>query len=141
MSYQMLDYTIPCFILIDDNLGDLHLLEVALKQLFPEAIIHSYESGEAFIEAWEDGNLRALNIYSFFIDYNMPSMSGRDVLKYLNENTSLSCPKYIFSGALLPVLKVEMLELGAADFLEKPFDFDALIALVEMLFKHDLPAA
>ena len=57
------------------------------------------------------------------------------------KHAKLSCPVYLFSGALLPALKKEMLEMGATDFLEKPIDFDALIELVSGLFAQQLPAA
>lgn len=141
MSLHLSDYSMPCFILVDDNLGDLHLMQEALKRVFAHSKVHAFESGEAFRDNWEGLNTESQEIRACFIDYNMPGMSGRDVLKYLKAHTDLACPVYVFSGALLPCLKKEMLELGATDFLEKPIDFDALVELVSSLFLQQLPAA
>ena len=141
MSLHQADYSKPCFILIDDNLGDLHLMEVALKRVFPHVKVHAFESGEAFQEAWQGIEEESQEIRACFVDYRMPGMSGKDVLMFLRTDTELSCPVYVFSGALLPALKKEMLEIGATDFLEKPIDFDALIELVSGLFTQQLPAA
>ncbi|MDW3649683.1 MAG: response regulator [Bacteroidia bacterium] len=141
MSFQKPECSPSCFVLIDDNLGDLHLMEVALKQLFKDSKVLAFESGEAFHEYWESANTGSPPIKSFFIDYNMSGMSGKDVLNYLKSQTEILCPIYIFSGALLASMKEDMLALGATDFLEKPLDFDSLVSLLADLFDPKISIA
>ncbi|GAA1605734.1 response regulator transcription factor [Actinoplanes couchii] len=74
------------------------------------------------------------------LDRDLPGMHGDDI-----------CAALVASGALTRVLmltasasveeKVEGLELGADDYLPKPFDFKELVARVQALGRRATPAA
>jgi two-component system response regulator FixJ len=62
-------------------------------------------------------------------DVRMPQISGMDLLKRLRE-LAISLPVIVITGHGDVPLAVEAMKLGAVDFLEKPFDDDALLAAV-----------
>ena len=62
-------------------------------------------------------------------DVRMPQMSGLDLLKRLRESRH-ACPVVVITGHGDVPMAVEAMKLGAADFIEKPFNDEALIAAV-----------
>ena len=65
------------------------------------------------------------------LDLGMPGMNGFDVLERLNMLTSLVRPKVLVMSAGREVAEVKRaLDLGADDYLAKPFDPQELIARV-----------
>jgi two-component system response regulator FixJ len=59
----------------------------------------------------------------------MPEMTGIDLLRRLKE-LKVSVPVIVMTGHGDVPLAVEAMKLGAVDFLEKPFDDEALLASV-----------
>ncbi len=65
-------------------------------------------------------------------DINMPGMDGRGVLRTLREDIELSATQFVLmTGNPLAVSPRKGMELGADDFLVKPFTVEKLVACVE----------
>jgi len=65
----------------------------------------------------------------------MPGMSGIDLLRRLRE-LKIEVPVIVITGHGDVPLAVEAMKAGAADFLEKPFDDEVLLASVRSALKR-----
>lgn len=68
-------------------------------------------------------------------DVRMPDMSGLDLLRHLR-SASFSLPVIVVTGHGDIQLAVEAMKAGAADFLEKPFDDERVLAAVRTALEH-----
>jgi two-component system response regulator FixJ len=71
-------------------------------------------------------------------DVRMPEIDGIELLKRLKSGGSL-LPVVIMTGHGDVPLAVEAMKLGAVDFLEKPFEDDRLIGMIEVALKRAEP--
>jgi len=65
----------------------------------------------------------------------MPDISGLDLLRRLKE-LNVSLPVIVITGHGDVPLAVEAMKSGALDFLEKPFDDEALLNSVDVALRH-----
>jgi two-component system response regulator FixJ len=84
----------------------------------------SYESAGAYLNDPQRGAAGCI-----ITDVRMPGMSGIDLLRKLKSD-GVSLPVIVMTGHGDVPLAVEAMKLGAFDFIEKPFDDDALLASV-----------
>lgn len=73
-------------------------------------------------------------------DVRMPGIDGIELLKRMKAQHS-PFPILIMTGHGDVPLAVEAMKLGAVDFLEKPFEDDRLIAMIETAVRQAEPAA
>jgi two-component system response regulator FixJ len=88
--------------------------------------VRTYESATAFLERLAGGGEGCV-----VTDVRMPGMSGVDLLRQLKSRGS-SMPVIVITGHGDIQLAVEAMKIGAADFLEKPFDDEVLLASVRL---------
>ena len=86
--------------------------------------VETFESAEAFLAA------KPAAAGCLLVDVRMPGMSGLDLQRELKRRGSALAVVVITGHGDVP-LAVAALKAGAVDFLEKPFDRDALLAAVE----------
>lgn len=67
-------------------------------------------------------------------DLMLPGMAGEDVVRLVR--TSVDVPVIVMSARTAAADKVALLELGADDYLTKPFDLDELLARVQVQLRH-----
>jgi two-component system response regulator FixJ len=84
----------------------------------------TYASAKLFLE-----QLAEVHVGCIVTDIRMPDMSGIDLLQQVKDRDP-SLPVIVITGHGDVPLAVEAMKLGAADFLEKPFDEDALVAAI-----------
>jgi two-component system response regulator FixJ len=84
----------------------------------------TYESAEAFLTALPDVEGGCV-----ITDVRMPGLTGIELLQRVNESTA-TLPVILVTGHGDIPLAVEAMKLGAADFLEKPFDDERILAAV-----------
>jgi two-component system response regulator FixJ len=72
-------------------------------------------------------------------DVRMPGLDGIELLKRMKAGHS-SFPIVIMTGHGDVPLAVEAMKLGAVDFLEKPFEDDRLIGMIEAAIRQTEPA-
>jgi two-component system response regulator FixJ len=118
---------------IDDDEAMRHSLEFLLNSADFEVVL--FESAQAFLDG-----LTGLDFGCVVSDVRMPGIDGIEMLRRLKGLNS-RFPVVIMTGHGEVPLAVEAMKLGAVDFLEKPFDDDLLIAMVDSGLKRAEPEA
>lgn len=108
---------------IDDDDALRESLEFLLKSAGIN--VRSFASARQFLESLPDDTLRCV-----ITDVRMPEISGVELLRRL-KGKNIEVPVIVITGHGDVALAVEAMKLGAADFLEKPFDDEVLIGSVE----------
>jgi two-component system, LuxR family, response regulator FixJ len=92
-----------------------------------------FESAHNFIET-----LSSIEFGCVVSDVRMPGIDGIELLKRVKASTSL-LPVVIMTGHGDVPLAVEAMKLGAADFVEKPFEDDRLIGMIDAALRQAEP--
>jgi two-component system, LuxR family, response regulator FixJ len=112
----------PVVHIVDDDEGLRESLAFLLRSANLE--VRSFESAKAFL-----GELPHAMPGCVITDVRMPDMSGIELLRRLKE-LKIGVPVIVITGHGDIALAVEAMKIGAADFFEKPFDDDLLVASV-----------
>ena len=94
-----------------------------------------FESAQHFLDA-----LPGLDFGCVVSDVRMPGIDGIELLKRLKADRR-TFPVLIMTGHGDVPLAVEAMKLGAVDFLEKPFEDDRLIGMIDVALKQAQPGA
>ena len=111
---------------IEDNPDNIRLVERLVKH-HPKAELHVATNAR-------DGVQAAIDIRPALIllDNRLPDATGREVLVRLKSSPATTgIPVVIVSGDSVVDISKELLALGAADFLEKPFDIHQFMAIID----------
>jgi two-component system, LuxR family, response regulator FixJ len=114
--------------LIDDDEGLRESLAFLLRSADLE--VSTFESAKAFLDALPDARLGCV-----ITDVRMPDMSGIELLRRLKE-LKINVPVIVITGHGDIALAVDAMKIGAADFFEKPFDDDLLVASVRAALRQ-----
>jgi two-component system, LuxR family, response regulator FixJ len=86
--------------------------------------VRAYETAEAFLDAMGHAEPGCI-----ITDVRMPGINGLELVRRLKTKHA-AFPVVVISGHADVPLAVEAMKLGAIEFLEKPFEEDALISAV-----------
>jgi two-component system response regulator FixJ len=100
----------------------------SLLSVRSDLVIRSYRSGDAFLS--EASELEAGVV---LLDFHMPGSTGLDVLKAIQGGKFVAI---ILTGQGNVTLAVRAMKAGALDFIEKPYEAEALMKLVETAFSR-----
>jgi two-component system, LuxR family, response regulator FixJ len=112
--------------IIDDD-EELRISLHRLLSLRSDLLIRSFASGDAFL-----GQRDELDPGVLLLDMNMPGASGLDVLRAIKDQ-----PRFlaiILTGQGNIEVATKAMKAGAFDFLEKPYDYQALTEVMEGAF-------
>jgi diguanylate cyclase (GGDEF)-like protein len=107
----------PDKVLVIDDSHDVHtLLKVRLARE-PVVLTHAFSGAEGIAKALE------VNPDQILLDVEMPGQSGFDVCRQLKgDSATMHIPIIFLTGKTSSEEKIEGLELGATDYITKPFD-------------------
>lgn len=106
---------------VDDDEDDRDLFSEVIRTVRPDLNLVLAKDGQDALEKLEALATPAC----VFIDMNMPRMSGLQLLGMLKNNPRLSpIPAVILTTALTPNQRIELIGLGAKDYLIKPSSFE-----------------
>ena len=92
--------------------------------------VRTWESGVAFLK-----EVRHAETGCILLDVRMPEMDGLEVQQQLNER-GVTMPVIVLTGHGDVGTAVKAMRAGAVDFLEKPFDTDALHDAIRRAFER-----
>jgi two-component system, LuxR family, response regulator FixJ len=111
---------------IDDDDAARESLEFLLRSANFQVI--PYDSGTAFLRSLPKAPFGCI-----ITDVRMPDLTGIELLRRLKD-LNAKMPVIVITGHGDVPIAVEAMKLGAADFFEKPFDGDAMVAAVQAVF-------
>ncbi|MDV6316718.1 putative bifunctional diguanylate cyclase/phosphodiesterase [Idiomarina sp. HP20-50] len=109
-------------LIVDDNQTNIELLIALLE-----------EAGYQYLEGIQnprhiDEKMASFKPDLILLDYKMPELSGADVLEHMNQNYGEDAPPVVMLTAQNDKkIRLRSLELGAVDFLTKPFDYEEIL--------------
>lgn len=123
-------------LIVDDEQINLEFFEVMLGKLGFE--VFKAENGQEALNA-----IRKVHPDLLLMDNMMPVLSGWEVIKVLKKSTEFAkyadIPIIIFSALDDVQDKVEALELGADDYITKPFKFAEVLARIRAVLRtHEI---
>lgn len=92
--------------------------------------VHTHVSGVAFLK-----ELKNLEPGAILLDVRMPEMDGLEVQQALRER-GVTLPVIILTGHGDVSVAVQAMKAGAIDFLEKPFEKQALMTALDTAFQR-----
>lgn len=91
----------------------------------------SYDGLDAFIKA------RELKHDLILLDRMLPNMDGLEVLKKIREDSSIkNIPIIMLTAKTMEKDKIEGLEIGADDYISKPFSIQEVLARVKAVLRR-----
>ncbi len=97
--------------------------------------VRLFDSAQVFLD-----ELAGLEAGCVVTDIRMPGIDGMELLRRLNSGVR-KLPVIVMTGHGDVPLAVEAMKLGALDFLEKPFEDDRLIGMIETALSQNDSAA
>jgi len=117
---------VPTIVAVDD---DLAVHEALVARLEPAGLrVHAFASGVEFVRV--AGHIRADCV---LLSLSLPHLSGWDVLKAIG-GKHYPAPVILTGSGSIPTA-VAAIKAGAYDFIEKPFDLDAVVVRLQELVR------
>lgn len=115
--------------MVDDDPSIRELIEWLMKR--DGVAVRAFPNARAFLEAYVPGAPGCL-----VLDLYLPGMSGLDLQSYLVDQ-GIGMPVVFLSGRADVPQAVKAVKGGAIDFIEKPFDYKRMVALVRQCLARD----
>lgn len=116
-------------LIVDDDKNIRDLISLSLKNKFN---VSQAESGEQALEL-----IKEVTPLVILLDINMDGMNGKDACKKIREAQSGKESAIVFvSGDSDEEIVLECFDLGADDFIAKPFELANFTKKIEMLARH-----
>ncbi len=119
----------PHVLVLEDETDVRELLVIHLKREGYE--VQSFEDAEEALEAFQKNKFDLL-----ILDWMLPKMSGLDFCKKVRSDFHSSVPVLILTARADTMDKVLGLEIGADDYLTKPFEVREFVARVRALLRR-----
>ena len=116
-------------IIIEDDQSIIDIVTLAFEFRWPEVVVESATSGEEGIELVKKGSPDVV-----ILDINLPDISGFSVLKEIRKFSSV--PVIILSVRSDDADIFRGLEMGADDYIIKPFNYTTLLARVRAVLRR-----
>ena len=120
---------LPTVYVVDDDSSTRELLAWLMKR--EQLGVQTFAAARAFLDSYAPGAPGCL-----LLDLDMPGMSGLDLQRSLKA-AGVALPVIFLSGRADVPKAVRAVKEGAVDFIEKPFDYKQVVALVRECIARD----
>ena len=125
----------PFIFLAEDDIDDQELLVEAFTHIDETITIKTVNNGKkalSFLDELSSDNSPCLIV----LDYNLPELSGAEILERLNQSKKFEdITKIIWSTSNSPVYEKICLDLGAKAYLVKPNDISGINRLAQLMLQ------
>ena len=128
-----MDEANPVVFVIDDDEAVRSSLEWLINSV--DIDVRTFASADEFLSAYERGHPGCL-----IVDVRMPGMSGLELQRQLAER-SISLPVIIITGHGDVEMAVRAMKAGAFDFVQKPFNDQVLLDLIQSALEKNARAS
>ena len=106
--------------LVEDNPGDVYLIELALKSEKIDCQLTHFDNGEDALKALlETANAQLPDL--ILVDLNLPRLDGKQLVRRVREQPGLSkIPIAVLTSSYSPRDYDDVLKLGAKKYIHKP---------------------
>ncbi len=126
---------------VEDEDAAFFLFQTALKAAQIEVELHRASDGEQALDFLHRPSRDCPRPDLVVLDLNLPRKSGFDVLSEIRQDPALQELRIVvFTSSPLSADKTKSIELGARDYITKPFSFDSFVHAVITACSY-LPAA
>jgi two-component system response regulator QseB len=118
----------------------MRVLLVEDDQMLGKAVKNVLEINSYVVDLVDDAEscetaLKTTNFDMILLDINLPDKSGLEILRSLRSKKNLT-PVLILTARDLVTQRIEGLDLGADDYLTKPFDLNELLARIRSITRR-----
>ena len=125
----------PYIVLTDDDLDDLFLFQMALKNISKDYTLTYFQNGQLLLDYLKNTDDLP---HCVFLDQNMPIKSGLEALREIREDYRFeNLPIAIYSTSCEKKNVAKTLESGADLYISKPSDIQQLSQLLEQILDVD----
>ena len=110
----------------EDNRMTLRTMEYALKKAGYSVLLA--EDGDRGIDLLEEEDVDLV-----ITDINMPYTKGLELVRHINKEMERRIPVIVVTGITNRETRDHAMELGAKDYLTKPFDLDEMVDRVRSI--------
>lgn len=119
----------------------MHILLIEDDKIIGESLVHIFQDKKFNVDWFEDGEsciiaVKNQNFDVIILDLNLPDISGEKLIQIIRQQKK-STPIMIISTRNSVDDKVNILDMGADDFLCKPFDSNELIARIKSINRRN----
>jgi two-component system response regulator TtrR len=119
----------PIVYIVDDDESTRELLTWLMRRAGLRPL--AFDGAAGFLEAWRDEGPACL-----VLDLHLPGMGGLELQDLLRER-GIALPIIFLSGRADVPRAVHAVKSGAVDFIEKPFDYKRIVAVVADCIARD----
>lgn len=123
-------------VLIEDNPGDIQILEILLGELQPDhklTVLKNSSDAFDYLKSADYNHSSRPDL--IIIDMILPKIPGINLINFIRSGTVLNkCPVFMLTTVDNPQIKNMAMEMGADGYFVKPLSIDEYITILQEMF-------
>lgn len=111
--------------------------DLSLREMLEEYFLRKGHRVKSFSTGGEFLNSELSEADLFLLDIKLPDISGIDVLAEMRKRGNISAPVIMMSAYADRASALEAIRMGAADYIQKPFDLNELEFVIDKVLERE----